>query len=166
MKTRNETGLKIRIKTCIWIIIIGLAISGLTAFPLESELKWLVQQRWMHLNFLFDWLLVIYRAIKTTNQSFPFLSYGTDWLAFAHLMIAVLFIGPLKDPVKNIWVIEFGMIACISIFPLALIAGPIRQIPFFWRLIDCSFGFVGIIPLAICRKHIKSLEFINTLKSK
>ena len=166
METRNETGLKIRIKTCIWIIIIGLAVSGLTAFPLESELEWLIQQRWMHLNFLFDWLLVIYRAIKTTNQSFPFLSYGTDWLAFAHLMIAVLFIGPLKDPVKNIWVIEFGMIACISIFPLALIAGPIRHIPFFWRLIDCSFGFIGIIPLAICRKHIKSLELINTLKSK
>ncbi|CAM5660696.1 hypothetical protein SALBM217S_01493 [Streptomyces griseoloalbus] len=49
----------------------------------------------------------------------PFLLLGTDWLAFAHLVIAVAFYGPYRDPVRNIWVVEFGMIACAGIIPLA-----------------------------------------------
>jgi hypothetical protein len=32
----------------------------------------------------------------------PWLAYGTDWLAFAHIVIAVFFIGPFVDPVQNI----------------------------------------------------------------
>jgi hypothetical protein len=31
-----------------------------------------------------------------------------------------------------------------------LISGPIRGVPFFWTLIDCSFGIVGAIPLLYC----------------
>src|SRR5579872_1529847 len=131
-----------RIKICLWIIIIGLVLSGITAFPLESELA-LLKDHLSSNGIMANWINTIYNAVKTTNAQFPWLSYGTDWLAFAHLVIAVVFIGPLRDPVKNIWVIHFGMIACIAIFPLAFIAGSIRGIPFFWRLIDCSFGVVG-----------------------
>ncbi|MGZ6520099.1 MAG: hypothetical protein ACXVED_21170, partial [Bacteroidia bacterium] len=61
-------------------------------------------------------------------------------------------------PVKNIWVIQFGMIACVMVFPLALIAGHIRQIPFYWQMIDCSFGVLGIIPLYFTYKLIIQLE--------
>jgi len=50
--------------------------------------------------------------------------------------------------VRNKWVITFGLIACAGVIPLALIAGQVRGIPFAWRLIDCSFGVVGGIPLA------------------
>jgi hypothetical protein len=89
--------------------------------------------------------------LESAGRSYPFLAYGTDWLAFAHLMIAIAFIGPLKDPIKNIWVVEFGMIACASVIPLALICGFIRGIPFAWQLLDCSFGVFGFIPLAIIR---------------
>ncbi|SCF41963.1 hypothetical protein [Micromonospora mirobrigensis] len=32
--------------------------------------------------------------------------YGTDWLAFAHLVLAVAFWGPLRDPVRNVWVVQ------------------------------------------------------------
>jgi hypothetical protein len=92
------------------------------------------------------------------------MSYGTDWLAFAHLVIAVAFIGPLKDPVRNIWVIQFGMYACLMVIPLALLCGPIRQIPFYWRIIDCSFGVLGIIPLFICYKYILKLEQLSIKK--
>ena len=70
-------------------------------------------------------------------------------------------LGPLRDPVRNIWVIEFGMIACLMVIPFALIMGPIRGIPPYWRLIDCSFGVVGIVPLFICWKAIKKLEGLN-----
>ncbi|MBA3972556.1 MAG: hypothetical protein H0X46_10550, partial [Bacteroidetes bacterium] len=95
------------------------------------------------------------------NAQYIQLAYGTDWLAFSHIVIAMAFIGPLIDPVKNIWVIQFGIIACVMVFPLALIAGPIRHIPFYWQLIDCSFGLFGAIPLIICYRHIKALEKQN-----
>ncbi|WP_205589823.1 hypothetical protein [Mucilaginibacter celer] len=104
------------------------------------------------------WITQVYLAVKTTNQAYPYLAYGTDWLAFAHLVIALVFVGPLKDPVKNIWVIQFGMIACVMVFPLAFIAGPVRGIPVYWRLIDCCFGIFGIMPLYIVYRNIKKLE--------
>jgi hypothetical protein len=146
-----------KIKLCIWIIIIGLVLSGLTAFPLETELG-ILNDYISIANPFHHWINTVYNAVKITNSQFPYLSYGTDWLAFAHLVIAIAFIGPLKDPIKNIWVIEFGMIACVTIFPLAFIAGAIRHIPIFWRLIDCSFGIIGLIPLYYCRVNIKKLS--------
>jgi len=80
------------------------------------------------------------------------------WLAFAHIVIAIAFVGVLTKPVRNIWIVHFGMIACIAILPLAFICGSIRQIPFYWQLIDCSFGVFGIIPLYILHRYIKKLE--------
>jgi hypothetical protein len=111
-----------------------------------------------------NWINTVYLAVKNTNTNYPYLSYGTDWLAFGHLVIATVFIGPLKDPVKNIWVLQFGMIACVMVFPLAFIAGPIRGIPFYWRLIDCCFGVFGIIPLYICYRSIRKLEKLQSGK--
>ena len=109
-------------------------------------------------GFLLPWLQRVTEAVITTNAAYPFLSYGTDWLAFAHIVIAIAFIGPLRDPVKNIWVVQFGMIACLGVIPLALIAGYIREIPLYWRIIDCSFGILGIIPLWLAYRGIKELE--------
>jgi len=138
-----------------------LVLSGITAFPIESELSFLLKYSSSFPVSLHQWLSKIYLEVKKTNTDFPHLSYGTDWLAFAHIVIATAFIGPLIDPVKNIWVIQFGMIACIMVFPLALIAGPMRQIPFFWQLIDCSFGVLGVIPLYMTYKNIRKLEIQN-----
>ncbi len=153
-----EFKLRRKIKFLISLFIIGLVISGLTAFPIETQLQIAVQNLTVFPDFVQPWLQTVYQAVKTTNSNYPYLSYGTDWLAFAHLVIAVAFWGPLKDPIKNIWVIEFGMIACAMVIPLALIAGPIRQIPFYWRMIDCSFGIFGIIPLYYCHRLIKRLQ--------
>lgn len=86
------------------------------------------------------------------------LACGTDWLAFAHLAIAVFFIGPLLDPVRNRWVITAGLICCAAVIPMALIAGSIRAIPISWRLIDCSFGILGAVPLLYCRRLLRALE--------
>jgi len=107
---------------------------------------------------LAGWIQRVYLGVKETNAKYPFVSYGTDWLAFAHLVIAVAFIGPLKQPVRNIWVVEFGIIACIAVFPFALIAGEVRQIPVFWRLLDCLFGFAGGLILIFCYRDIVKLE--------
>lgn len=146
------------IKTCMLIIIIGLALSGITAFPIQTELEIFIQHSNNNSSQLSNWLHTIYNAVKTTNQNYPWLSYGTDWLAFAHIMLAVLFVGPLLHPLKNKWVVQFGLIACLAIFPLAFIAGGIRGIPVFWRLIDCSFGVFGCIPLYIALQLIRKIE--------
>jgi hypothetical protein len=90
----------------------GLVISGLTAFPLEwetSALSMLTKES-THLSGtgLALWLSTVRDGLTETNRKYPFLAYGTDWLAFAHLVIAVAFIGPWRDPVRNRWVITLG----------------------------------------------------------
>jgi hypothetical protein len=150
-----------RVKTCMKIMIAGLFLSGITAFPLETELRLLANLSGAAPEYMHSWIDVVYQAVKYSNQAFPFLSYGTDWLAFAHLMLAILFVGPLRNPIKNIWVIEFGMIACMLILPLAFIMAPIRHIPLFWTFVDCSFGIFGFIPLYISYISIKKMEHFN-----
>jgi hypothetical protein len=154
-----------RIRFWLAVFIIGLVLSGITAFPLETELCWLasiLDAGWLRpmseFTGLLPWIERVHGALRTTNALYPFLAYGTDWLAFAHLVIAIAFIGPYIDPVRNKWVITFGLIACAGVIPLALIAGAIRGIPFPWRLIDCSFGIFGGIPLLLSRQSIRALE--------
>jgi len=86
------------------------------------------------------------------------MAYGTDWLAFGHFAIAVAFIGALRDPVRNSWLFTFGMIACAMVAPYALVMGGLCGIPIYWRLIDCSFGVFGIIPVWFCRKWAREIE--------
>lgn len=147
------------IRGLLLFFIVGLLLSGITAFPLETELKILTDLVGtngfaQHIG-LTDWLLKVHEGLAETNAKYPFIAYGTDWLAFAHIVIAIAFIGPLRDPVKNIWVVEWGMICCALVVPLALIAGGYRGIPLGWTLIDCSFGGFGIIPLWLCWRLIK-----------
>ena len=143
------------------MFIIGLALSGITAFPIESELAFLSAHAGIFPVIVTNWITTVYNAVRVTNQAYPYLSYGTDWLAFGHLVIATTFIGPLKDPVKNVWVLQFGMIACVMVPFLAFIAGPVRHIPVYWRLIDCCFGVFGIIPLWLCYSMIRKLESLQ-----
>jgi hypothetical protein len=160
-KTNTIRTLERKIKRLIAFFVVALILSGITAFPIETELAIAMAHIDKIPAFSQQWIITVYQAVKTTNQNYPFISYGTDWLAFAHLVIAVAFIGPYINPVKNIWVIQFGMIACLMILPLALIAGPIRGIPFYWQLIDCSFGIIGFIPLYWCHRLIKQLEGLH-----
>lgn len=155
--------IKISIRQWLIFFMIVLFLSGLTAIPVERELKFLTEI-FPAGTAIGDWLYETYAAFHITNTNYPFLAYGYDWLAFAHFVLAILFIGPLRDPVKNKWVIEFGMIACVLIIPFALIAGHFRSIPFWWTLVDCSFGVIGLIPLGICLKKIKQLETLTTNK--
>jgi hypothetical protein len=156
-----ERSLK-RIRRWIVIFMIALVLSGVTAFALETEMSWLVAAwPFSRSGVLYGWVDRVYVALRDSNSRYPFLAYGYDWLAFSHLVIAVAFIGPLRDPVRNKWVVEFGMIACVLVFPLAFAAGAVRGIPVFWRLIDCSFGFVGLVPLAASYRAIETLERVR-----
>ena len=151
-----------RIRLILGVFMVGLIISGLTAFPLLTEVSALAR----HLpgasnpnpSAFTNWILKVRAALAHIDREYPFLPYGTDWLAFAHLVIAVAFIGPWRDPVRNIWVFDFGLIACAAVVPLALIAGHFRGIPWWWRMIDCSFGVFGAIPLIVVRRMARRLE--------
>ncbi|WP_231966523.1 hypothetical protein [Terriglobus roseus] len=163
--TAMEEQLLKRIRVWLTVFIVGLILSGVTAFPLETELGVLVaalrQPSVLSMaqgTHLLPWVEHVYAALRTTNANYPFLAYGTDWLAFGHLVIAVAFIGPWIDPVRNKWFVTFGLIACAGVIPLAIFAGAVRGIPFGWRLIDCSFGVFGSIPLLLVQRDIQSLE--------
>ena len=147
-----------KIRLLIVFFIIALILSGVTAFPVETELYWLLDHPSMVPAFAKEWLQNVYAGLVETNNKYPMLAYGFDWMAFAHIVIAMTFIGPLKEPVKNKWVIDWALLACVAVIPLAFIAGPVRHIPLFHILIDCSFGVIGLIPLFICRSWIWQLE--------
>lgn len=164
----ESQGLRKRVRWLLVFFIVALVLSGLTAVPLNWEVDILesllgegtvVERAWPALS---NWISLVHTGLTDIHERYPFVLYGTDWLAFAHVVIAVAFWGPLKDPVKNVWVVEFGMIACVMVLPLALIFGPIRGIPFFWRLADCSFGVFGIIPLWVARSYIRRIALLES----
>ncbi len=163
----RELNLRRRIKTLTWLFIVGLVLSGATAIPLTTEVDWLAMVTGADLaNLPWDpsrhgwalWLLKVQTALQETAAKHPFLFYGTDWLAFGHFAIAIAFAGALRDPVRNRWLFDFGLIACALVIPYALVFGAIRGIPFWWRLIDCSFGILGAVPLWFCRKWSREIE--------
>lgn len=152
------------IRLLLVLFVLALVGSGLTAFPLLWETRLLAA--WFgegtataqRLPAFAWWLSHVHEGLDASYGTYPFLAYGTDWLAFAHLVIAIAFWGPIKDPVRNIWVVEFGIIACVLVVPLALICGPLRGIPVYWRLIDCSFGVLGLAVLTPVRWMILRLQ--------
>jgi hypothetical protein len=156
--SQSQERLRKRIRITVMLFMVSLALSGITAFPVQSELHLLLRFGNLFPEFARWWLMTISAAIDEVAVAHPYLLYGYDWLAFAHLVIAMFFWGVYKNPVQNRWVVRIGMIACIGIFPLAFICGSIRGIPFFWTLIDCSFGFFGIIPLLLIDKWIGQLK--------
>lgn len=155
--------LKKQIQAILLFFMVALAFSGATAIPAYEGIGWLLKI-FPPENFVYGWLLKVYEGLAETKSKYPFLLYGYDWLAFAHFVIAVAFIGPYRNPVKNIWVIEFGMIACMLILPYAFAFCTFRGIPYWWTLIDCSFGVFGIIPLWICRR--KALQMGKLLEEE
>ena len=150
------------IKWLTWFFIAGLFISGATAIPLQTELDAVAQflgesdpSRASGFTF---WILKVRQALNNTYAAYPFMAYGTDWLAFGHFIIALAFVGALRDAVRNHWLFLFGMIACVLVIPYAMACGAVRGIPVYWRLIDCSFGVIGFIPLWFCWRWTGELE--------
>jgi len=163
----NSLALQGRVRLMLILFMSGLVVSGITAVPLGWETG-LINQLFgpasalaASLPDLAVWIGRIHRGVQDGYGQYPFLAYGTDWLAFGHVAIAVAFLGPLRDPVKNLWVVEFGMIACLLTIPWTLVFGPLRDIPFFWMLIDMSFGIVGLIPLWFARRDILKLATLS-----
>lgn len=154
-----------RFRVAMALFIVGLVASGLTAFPLLWEMKVLTRLFGLadatsphgHEG-LAHWLLTVRFGLEDAYAKHPWLAYGTDWLAFAHLVIALFFIGPLIDPASSRPTLCAGLAACAGIIPLALIAGAVREVPLASRLIDCSFGVIGGALLLYCLRLLRRIE--------
>lgn len=153
---RERTLRSIRRWTMLFMAV--LIISGLTAVPLEWGTRVLVDlsSGWPHT--WHDWAVKVHAALVEVNEKHHFLFYGTDWLAFAHVVIALAFVDVLRDPVRNQWIIDWALITCLLVVLFAFGWAPVRGIPFFWRCVDASFGIIAAIPLWHLRNLIRYLE--------
>ena len=159
--------LLLRIRVILVFFTVALVVSGLTAIPLKWELDVLAglvgvapdapPGEYVGLQ---HWIALVRQGLHETYAEYPFIAYGTDWLAFGHVVLGVMFIGAIRDPVRNAWVITAGMVACVLVVPWALVFTPIRGIPFYWAFIDCAFGVFGIIPLYLARRWTRQLESV------
>ena len=147
---KQQTGPIRRARVMLGIVSFGLFVSGVTIWPATWELRTLVALVWgdsepagtLHL-----FLVETIRALEMLHADYPFLLYGYDWLAFAHIVLAILFAGAIRDPVRNIWVIQFGLICCILVPVLAAVFVPIRGLPLVWFWADFAFAPGAALPL-------------------
>ena len=92
-----------RIRFLVIFFIIALTASGLTAIPLEWELGLLDRLAGSSsilghiLPGLGEWISRVHTGLQAAYAVFPQVAYGTDWLAFAHIVIATAFIGLLRN---------------------------------------------------------------------
>ena len=154
-----------RFRAALCLFIAGLVLSGVTAFPLLLELRLLTDLLGVgytpgptsHDGLVF-WLQTVRQGLEQNHRYYPWMAYGTDWLAFGHLVIALFFVGPLLQPASGRTVLCTGIVACAGVIPLATICGAIRGVPLYWRLIDCSFGIFGVLPLIYCLRLLPRIE--------
>jgi hypothetical protein len=153
----NQQSLLFKYRVSLGIFIAVLILTGLTAFPLLTELSILSKMfgipdaaPFAAYQGVKHWIAYVHFGLGQTYAAFPFVAYGTDWLAFSHLVIALFFFGPFVAPLRNAWVLHVGLVACAGVIVLAFICGAIREIPLFWTAIDCSFGIFGAVPLIYC----------------
>ena len=102
-----------KIRLCLVIVMAGLFVAGITAFPLLAEVNWLSQLlvgTGGSLDpALYDgvtqWILTVRQGLEVTYLDYPWLAYGTDWLAYGHLMILLFFIVFCHTLVWNVRVL-------------------------------------------------------------
>ena len=146
-----------RYRRVLTVFIFGLILSGLTAFPLQAEISTAADflgirdpSAFADLHGLRHWIAFVAFGVHQTYAHFPCFGYVSDWLGFGHLVIACFFVLPLIDPQRYRGVLNAGLFACAGVVVIALVCGAIREIPWGWRLVDCSFGVLGAIPLLYC----------------
>lgn len=131
------------------LFMTGLFLSWPTAVPGNAQVGLAVKSLAPGAT-LRAWLHTVLLAYRQAAGKHPFFFFGYNWLAFAHLVLALLFLGLYQNPVKNIWDIQFGMIACGLVIPFAFPAGHFRAFrfsggcltaPMVWLAAGCSAAF-------------------------
>src|SRR2546423_9209622 len=92
----DRAGTLFRFRVVLGLFMLALVVSGITAFPLAHELDLLVSARGLgqalpreNQSALDTWILTVRDGLRETYAKHPWVAYGTDWLAFAHIVIAV-----------------------------------------------------------------------------
>jgi hypothetical protein len=150
-----------RAKWMLGIVALGLLLSGVTVWPAAAELKALEHVVWGEGQPSGEVGAFVDKAIgglEQTRENYPFLLYAHDWLAFAHIMLAILFLGALRDPVRNKWIVQCGLIMCLLILVLAGAGIPLRGLPWQWFFVDAAFGVVAGVLLGIAYSDIRAAE--------
>jgi hypothetical protein len=99
----------VRVRALLIFFMFGLVVSGLSAVPLQWEVGILkpLFGSGSQIGGLFPavstWIDQVYQGVRNGYGHYPFLAYGTDWLAFGHVAIALAFIGPLRELTRNLW---------------------------------------------------------------
>lgn len=78
----------------------------------------------------------------------------------ASILVAAISVGIMVFARLVMGVLAFlsGRVPAVRIvLPMAFVFGPIRGIPFFWRLIDCGFGVLGILPLYLAWRYTRQI---------
>lgn len=168
-RTARLAALRRRLRNGTAFLMLGLVLSGVTAIPIPTEMA--IAGRILGPDmtaggilpaFMAQWARQLRDGIQATQEAAPFMFYGTDWLAFGHFVIAGAFVGALRDPVRNRWLFKFGMAACVAVPLWAAAFGSIRDIPWWWRLVDASFGFIGFIPAYLCDRWAMEAEVLES----
>jgi putative component of toxin-antitoxin plasmid stabilization module len=71
------------------------------------------------------------------------------------IYFAILFAGAIRDPVRNIWIIQCGLIMCALVPVPAGICIPARGVPLSWFWIDSAFAPAAASPLWIALRGIR-----------
>lgn len=138
------------------VFIVGLVLSGLTAMPVITQLHAVTHLISRDGSTIGEWLWRVQDAAEVMDRDMPFMFYGYDWLAFGHIAIALAFVPAWRDPVTHRWLFTYGLVLCGLVIVWAMAVAPFRGIPFGWRLIDCSFGVLGAVPLVVARWATKA----------
>ena len=150
-----------RAKWMLGIVAFGLFVSGVTVWPAIWELKTAVHLAWgdsVPTGVVHRFVVRAIDGLVSVKANYPFLLYAHDWLAFAHVMLAILFAGAIADPARNIWIIQCGLIMCALVPVLAAICIPARGIPLCWFWIDAAFAPAAALPLWIALRDIRRSE--------
>ena len=98
---QNRQALELRRKVQILLVLYGLALIaiGLATIPLQVEIAVLenvtgdrsaLEEVWPAMA---HWISRVQEGVSRAYGTYPFLQYGTDWLAFAHVVIGIAFLG-------------------------------------------------------------------------
>jgi len=156
-----------RIRAALMVVMIGLVGSGLTTFPVVWEVGLLNQ--WFGGTSVFSnyapdiakFVSHIHEGVIYTDNHYPFLFYGLDWLGFAHIAIALVFVGVLRDPVRNQWVIEWAVMICLLVVPAIFAFGVARSMPIFWSFVDGMFPLMALIPLCLAWYWTRAMSVLS-----
>lgn len=150
-----------RAKWMLAVVAFGLFVSGVTIWPAVRELKAGVRLLWgdtTPTGPIHAFLVRAIESLEQTQSTQAFLLYGYDWLAFAHIVLAILFAGAIRDPVRNVWVVQCGLIMCALVPVLAAVCVPLRGMPHQWFWVDCAFAPGAALPLWIALRDIRRAE--------